>query len=259
MGETGPRAERDLRRRRSNRPGNSQAKGLRARALWKAGARGLAAPHRRSKPRGAARAVNLSGSRTEGASASAIAAAAASNRPELPVSDHSQTAAPADAALRAARRARRPHGAVRRLRDAGAVPDRHHRRASAHARAGRAVRCLAHGPGCGSTAPARRRRSRRWCPATSQALARAHALHAASPTRRRHPRRSDGDEPRRSPLHLVVNAACKDDDLAHLQRALEPAVRVDAAARARAAGAAGAGGRGGARAAGARRRGDAAS
>ena len=34
-----------------------------------------------------------------------------------------------DAAARAARRARREHGAVRRLRDAGPVPRRHHRRA----------------------------------------------------------------------------------------------------------------------------------
>ena len=43
----------------------------------------------------------------------------------------------------AAPRARRPHGAVRRLRDAGAVPDRHHRRAHVDAR---------RRPGC-STSP----------------------------------------------------------------------------------------------------------
>ena len=48
------------------------------------------------------------------------------------------------------RRARRPDGAVRRLRDAGAVPAGHPRRASAHPRPGRALRRLAYGPGRGS-------------------------------------------------------------------------------------------------------------
>ena len=66
-------------------------------------------------------------------------------------------AAAAHAALRAALRARRQDGAVRRLRDAGAVSGRHHRRASAHPRPGRAVRRLAYGPGAARAAPTRPR------------------------------------------------------------------------------------------------------
>ena len=53
--------------------------------------------------------------------------------------------APRDAACRQTRRARRAHGAVRRLRDAGPVR-RHHRRASVDPRECRPVRRQPHGP-----------------------------------------------------------------------------------------------------------------
>ena len=79
-------------------------------------------------------AVNLSGSRTEGASPGRASRPLCRRCARVPVQPLDGAAA-AHAALRSASRARRPHGAVRRLRDAGAVPGRHHRRASAHPRA----------------------------------------------------------------------------------------------------------------------------
>ena len=112
--------------------------------------------------------MNLSGSTTEGASRTqprprSVGGARIARRRCRP-------AAEAHAALFAAPRARRPHGAVRRLRDAGAVPVRHHRRASAHPRRGRAVRRLAYGPAAADRSPTRRRRSKRLVPGDIRGL-----------------------------------------------------------------------------------------
>ena len=97
------------------------------------------------------------------------------------------------------REPRRADGAVRRLRDAGPVSVRDHQGARAHARRGRAVRRLPHGPGAalGSrrrggarvARPGRRRRSGGEPP----------ALRAVHERARRNPRRPDGRELRRSP------------------------------------------------------------
>ena len=105
------------------------------------------------------------------------------------------SAAQAHAALRHACPARRPHGAVRGLRDAGAVSRRHHRRAHAHAHRRRPVRRLAHGPGVSRRAGSRDGRARARSAGARrhpQSRARPPALHATAQRRGRHPRRSDG-------------------------------------------------------------------
>ena len=88
----------------------------------------------------------------------------------MSAADRLRHAPAAHAALRAACRARRQDGAVRRLRDAGAVSARHPQGAPAHAREGGAVRRLAHGPGVSDRPRSRRRRRarwKRWCRPTS--------------------------------------------------------------------------------------------
>ena len=96
----------------------------------------------------------------------------------------------------AACRARRPHGAVRRLRHAGAVSRRHHHRAPADARRRRPVRRLAYGPGlpdrAGSHEAVARRAGGAGPGRHPRPEARPAALHAAAQRDRRHPRRSDG-------------------------------------------------------------------
>ena len=106
------------------------------------------------------------------------------------------SAAPENAAACAARRARRPHGAVRRLRDAGAIPRRHHCRAQSCAHPDRAVRCLAHGtgvPGRRRSRDGRARTRNAGAGGHRQSRARPPALHPAHQRGRRHPRRPDGD------------------------------------------------------------------
>ena len=80
--------------------------------------------------------------------------------------------AKAHAAPRGAAAARRANGAVRRLRDAGAIRARHHQGASPHPRRRRPVRRVAYGPNRDQPAvracrAMRHWRSRRWSPATS--------------------------------------------------------------------------------------------
>ena len=168
------------------------------RALWKAAA-GTRRPaaHRRSKPRpGSAMRPGGESLRVQRQRGHLCGRCRASAVSEVRLVSEPDDAVPlaAHAALRAAWRARRQDGAVRRLRDAGAISDRHHRRASPYPRPGGALRRLAYGPGPAARRRDRGARSKRWCRATSQALrAEADALHAAAQRRRRHPRRSDGD------------------------------------------------------------------
>ena len=144
----------------------------------------------------------------------------------------------------AAPRARRPDGRFRRLGPAGAVPGRHHGRAPALPRRRRAVRRLAHGPGAVRRRGRRRRASSAWCPATSRASAPGRAaLHRAHQRAGRHPRRPDRQPDRRRPLFVVVNAGCRDADLAHLRARARARAPGRGADRPRAAGAAGAAGR----------------
>ena len=159
-----------------------------------------------------------------------------------PSSPAPQRAAP-HAAPRPACRARRPHGRLRRLGAAGALPGRHHGRAPPLPRRRRAVRRLPHGPGARSTGRTPPRRSSGWCRATSSGLAEGRLRYTLFTNEQGGVlddlivgRVADG-------LYVVVNAGCRDADLAHLRAALEPAHRVEELSRARAAGAAGAGGR----------------
>ena len=71
---------------------------------------------------------------------------------------------------------------------------------------------------CGCAAPTRRRRSKRWCPATSAgAGAEADALHAAAQRGRRHPRRSDGDARAAMGCSSSSTRRARTADLAHLR------------------------------------------
>ncbi len=112
----------------------------------------------------------------------------------------------AHAAARPAPRTRGSHGAVRRLRDAGQLPGRHHRRAPPLPCLGRAVRCLAHGPV---------QTRRRDAAAALESLVPMDivgsrhgpaALRPADQRIRRHPRRPDG-QPARAGLWLRRPAA----------------------------------------------------
>ncbi len=127
-----------VRRRRSNRPGNSQANGPDGRrrsgkqpAAWcRRLTEGVTAGRPEVSFRGTSRGKSLRSSDRGGADGSVRAVAS----PSLDVRDPCMSELrlrrpPRDAARRAPPRARRAHGAVRRLFDAGAVPDRHHRRA----------------------------------------------------------------------------------------------------------------------------------
>ena len=94
-------------------------------------------------------------------------------------------AAEADPAAFAARRARRPHGAVRRLRHAGAVCRRHHRRAQPYAQRRPACSMSRIWARRSWSAPITRRwraRSRRWCRPTSSTLRPAASATRSSPT-----------------------------------------------------------------------------
>ena len=173
--------------------------------------RGAVSPaHRRSNRGGAARKVkhfsgratdagNLSGPRTEGARSRF--GFEPSRRRSLVVRDPMHVRLhlrrpPRDAARRASSRARRAHGAVRRLFDAGPVPDRHHRRAQPGAERGRPVRRLAHGAGAACRSrPRDHRTGARGADAgrLRRSRPRARALHAAPHRGRRDHRRPDGD------------------------------------------------------------------
>ena len=157
----------------------------------------------------------------------------------------------ANAASCAARRARRAHGPVRRLRHADPVSGR---------RSSRNICTRARRPGCSTsrtwvrrcskarTTRVARAFSRRCAPPTSSDSRRAAALHPAPQRERRHRRRPDGHAPAGTPtarLRLVVNAARKAVDFALIRERL-PARRASDPARRR----------GAARAAGAARRGD---
>ncbi len=90
-------------------------------------------------------------------------------------------------ASRPASVARRPHGALRRLRHAGAISGRRHEGASADPRRRRPVRCLPYGPGHRSRrSPAhtrmRRSRSKASCRSISSASPKAASATASSPT-----------------------------------------------------------------------------
>ena len=119
----------------------------------------------------------------------------------LPMSADTHRPAAPHPAARPAPRTRRPHGAVRRLRDAGAVPGRHPGRAPPVPPRGRAVRRLAHGPAA-AQGPRRRRRARdagagrrrSTCRSTSSATR--FFTNAAG----RHARRPDDHAPRGRPV-----------------------------------------------------------
>ena len=116
------------------------------------------------------------------------------------VRPESLAGAAANAIARAASRARREDGSVRRLRHAGLLPRGNHCRASPLPRGGGAVGRLAHGTaashrtrrggGARDAGAGGRRRPRR----------RKAALCALHQRRRRHPRRPDGDAAHRPPV-----------------------------------------------------------
>ena len=124
------------RRRRSNRPGNSQANGPRARALWRAGA----ARRGRQRPRGGGR--KLSGPVQRGQDRAGRRGAPKPRRGPCPVSEPKRTPL-----YDLHRELGGRMVAVRRLGAAGPVPGRHPGRAPALPRRRRPVRRLAHGPG----------------------------------------------------------------------------------------------------------------
>ena len=105
------------------------------------------------------------------------------------------------------------HGALRRLRHAGQLPRRHHRRAPAVPRVGGAVRRLAHGPGAPGRRRRRRRRWKRWCRSTCSTWRVGQQRYAFFTNA------SGGilDDlmitRREDDLLLVVNAGCKDADI----------------------------------------------
>ena len=170
-GRDRPRSTAWRRRRRSSRPGNSQANGPQGDETLES---------RRPRTRGrltegvSRRApANLSGPTTEGATArpetAGVAATADVGGPFEPTPLRARRTY---AALRTARRSGRQAGAVRRLCDAGPVSAGHSCRAPADARAGGALRRLPHGPdqaarrrrgvGSGAAGSGRHRRARRW-------------------------------------------------------------------------------------------------
>ena len=164
-------------------PGNSQANGPQEDGSLESGGASRAA-HRRSKPAPRCSA-NLSGLRTEGVANGAVLASGQRDSVETVLSE--PTAGPLkrtplhDAAPGTGRAPR----ALRRLRDAGAVPDRHPGRACPDPHGGRPVRRLAHGAGAADRASPGRtppRRSRRWCRATSRACSPASSATPSSPT-----------------------------------------------------------------------------
>ena len=210
------------------------------RALWKAAA-GFDAPaaHRRSKPRRhrswLGGRVNLSGSTTEGA---AIGRFGVRSVGGVPVTLAAAAAPLKRTPLHALHlRARRPDGAVRRLRDAGAVSDRHPRTS---------ICTPARKPGsstfriwgrCGSPAPTRSQRSRRSFPAICRRWRRGACATRCCSNEAGGilddlmvTRLEDG-------LFLVVNAARKEADLAHLRARLGSAATVEPLADRGAAGA----------------------
>ena len=162
------------------------------------------------------------------------------------------TLAARNAAGGAAPRARRPHGALRRLRHAGAVPGRHHGRAPALPR--RAPRC--------STSPT-------WARPSCVGEGAAAALERLAPGRRqglkpgrqryglltddgrRHPRRLHGRQPRRPAVPGGQRQPQGTSTSPLIEAALPAGVHAAAAAGPRAAGAAGARRGAGHRAAGA--------
>ena len=187
------------RRRRSNRPGNSQAKGpdgrrrsgkqraatpcpltegVTARERFQEKCEALFRPEER--PEKAREISQVLGQRGRGRTGVVRCREPVICR-GLPLAEPAPETDLRETPLAAApSRARRAHGAVRRLCDAGAVPDRHHRRAQMDARARRPLRRLAHGPvvpAAGATSPATPtpttprspRSSSRWSPATSAA------------------------------------------------------------------------------------------
>ena len=148
---------------------------------------------------------------------------------------------------------RRPHGAFRRLRHAGAIPrpasSTEHNWTREHAglfdvsHMGQAFLIAGQEPRDGR-AGARSAGSGRH----REPEARPAALHAASDRRRRHPRRPDGDAlgrpGTRTAADLVVNASMKDVDYAHIAARLPAGVTLIRAGRSRADRPAGAGRRG---------------
>ena len=238
-------------------PGNSQANGPQEDGSLESGAASQeGAAHRRSKP-------DVSGesfrSPDRGGRKRRSFALRNATLTEIFLTDMTCRPSQAHAALRAASRARRATRALRRLRDAGAVPDRHPGRARPDAEPWPACSTSRTWARCGSPPSrdrTRPRRSRPWCPATSRACSPASSATPSSPTT---PRgmlddsmvTSTGDH-----LLLVLNAACKDADLATSAEASVVDLRDRTDVLARASGASGAAGGASAGAAGAAGRDD---
>ncbi len=102
-------------------------------------------------------------------------------------------AARADAASRSPPRARRQDGALRRLRNAGSLSDRHPCRAPPYAEPGWSFRRLPYGPDPAFRGALHRRPGGAGSGRSPSAGADADALHAVPERSRRHPRRPDGD------------------------------------------------------------------
>ena len=206
-GEVAPLTKSGSRRRRSNRPGNSQAKGLRAEGRSGKQRAGIAAhpltegvsphpPASRASGEGTDRSAGESLRVHDRGGIGDAAASALCRRCPGARCRCRRAAAQADAALRAPPIARRQDGAVRRLRDAGAVSagilNEH-----LHTRAQAGLFDVSHmGQALAGADPAAALET--LVPGDISGLgADADALHAAAERRGRHHRRFDGDAARR--------------------------------------------------------------